>query len=101
MPVRSSVHPLFDVNQCHAYSQTLRWKDRPLQGPRCQSQDVEPWGTYPSRPGCKRSWCNGGQRTCNDLTHTLLHQRKRSLASWILATCLLCLSCSSRRSARE
>jgi len=30
-----------------------------------------------------------------------LHQSQRSLASWILATFLLCLSCSSRRIARE
>jgi hypothetical protein len=31
MPVLSYVHYLFDVNQCHAYIHTLRWKDRPLQ----------------------------------------------------------------------
>src|SRR5262245_4523624 len=101
MPVLSYVHHLFDINQCHAYIHTLRWKDRPLQCPRCQSQDIDPWGTYHYRPGCKRSWCNGCQRTFNDLTNTLLHQSKRSLASWILATFLLCLSCSSRRIARE
>src|SRR5262245_24051882 len=101
MPVLSYVHHLFDINQCHAYIHTLRWQDRPLQCPRCQSQDVDPWGMYHYRPGCKRYWCNGCQRTFNDLTNTLLHQSKRSLASWILATFLLCLSCSSRRIARE
>ena len=42
--------------------------------------------------------CN---RTCNDLTGTLLDGSKRSLAHWLLATFLLCLSCSSRRIARE
>jgi ISXO2-like transposase domain len=31
----------------------------------------------------------------------LLHQSRRSLPHWILATFLLCLSCSSRRIARE
>src|SRR5919108_687963 len=36
-----------------------------------------------------------------DLTNTLLHQSKRSLPFWILAAFLLCLSCSSRRIARE
>jgi hypothetical protein len=41
MPVLSYVHHLFDVNQCHAYIHTLRWKDRSLQCPRCQSQDVD------------------------------------------------------------
>jgi len=101
MPVLSYVHHLFDINQCHAYIHTLRWKDRPLQCPRCQSQDIDPWGTYHYRPGCKRYWCNGCKRTFNDLTNTLLHQSRRSLAYWILATFLRCLSCSSRRIARE
>jgi transposase len=101
MPVLSYLHQLFNADTCHVYIHTLRWKDRPLQCPRCQSQEVDPWGTYHYRPGCKRSWGNGCQRTFNDLTNTLLHQSKRSLASWILATFLLCLSCSSRRIARE
>ena len=100
MPVLSYVHHLFNVDQCHASSHTLRWTERPLQGPRCRSQDVAPWGTYHYRPGCQRSWCNGCQRTCNALTNTLLHQRKPSLAYWMLATFLVCLSCASRRMAR-
>src|SRR5215813_1548170 len=101
MPVLSYLHHLFNVDQCHAYIHTLRWKERPLQCPRCQSQAVDPWGNYHYRPGCKRSWCHGCKRTFNDLTDTLLHQSKRSLPYWILATFLLCLSCSSRRIARE
>jgi transposase-like protein len=101
MSVLSYVHQPFNVDQCRAYIHTLRWKDRPLQCPRCQSRDVDPWGKYHYRPGCKRYWCNGCQRTFNDLTHTLLHQNRRSLPHWILATFLLCLSCSSRRIARE
>src|SRR5262245_26314361 len=101
MPVLSYIHHLFDIAQCHAYIDTLRWKDRSLQCPRCQSQDVDPWGQYHYRPGCKQYWCNGCKRTFNDLTHTLLHQSRRSLPHWILATFLLCLSRSSRRIARE
>jgi hypothetical protein len=101
MSVLSYVHPLFNVDQCHASIPTLRGKDRPLQCPRCQSREVDPWGQYHYRPGGKRSWCNGGPRTFKDLTPTLLHQSRRSLPHWILATCLLCLSCSSRRMARE
>ena len=101
MPVLSFIHELFTVAQCHAYIHTRRWQDRPLQCPRCQSQDVEPWGTYHYRPGGKRYWCNGWKRTFNDLTNTLLHQSQRSLAYWILTTFLLCLWCSSRRIARE
>ena len=101
MPVLSYIHQLFNAEHCQAYIHTLRWKERPLQCPRCQSQDVDPWGTYHYRPGCKRYWCNGCKRTFNDLTHTLLHQSRRSCAYWILATFLLCLSCSSRRIARE
>jgi hypothetical protein len=85
MPVLSYVHELFNVDQCHAYIHTLRWKDRPLQCPRCQSEEVDPWGNYHYRPGCKRYWCHGCKRTFNDLTDTLLHQSKRSLPYWILA----------------
>jgi ISXO2-like transposase domain len=56
---------------------------------------------YHYRPGLHRYWCNGCRRTFNDLTNTLLAQSKRSLPHWILATFLLCLSCSSRRIAKE
>ena len=101
MPVLSYLHQLFNVDQCQASIHTLRWQDRLLQCPRCQSQDVDPWGTYHDRPGCQRSWCHGCRRTFTDLTETLLHQSKRSLPSWMLATFLVCLACSSRRIARE
>src|ERR671926_1920874 len=50
----------------------------------------------PSR--CKEKTC---KRTFNDLPGTLLDGSKRSLMHWILAAFLLCLSCSSRRIARE
>ena len=101
MPVLSYVHQLFNAEQCQAYIHTLRWKDRPLQCPRCQSHHIGRWGTYQYRPGCKRYWCHSCKRTFNDLTETLMHRSKRPLSYWILATFLLCLSCSSRRIARE
>ena len=101
MPVFSYLHQLFSADTCHAYIHMLRWQEGSLRCPRCQSHDVGPWGTYHYRPGCKRYWCNGCQRTFNDLTNTLLAHSKRSLVYWILATFLLCLSCSSRRIARE
>jgi hypothetical protein len=41
MPVLSYVHQLFNADQCQAYIHTLRWKDRPLQCPRCQSLNGE------------------------------------------------------------
>ena len=100
MPILSHLHQLFSADTCQAYIHTLRWKDRPLQCPQCHSHDVDPWGNYHYRPGCKRYWCPGCKRTFNDLTNTLLHQSKRSLPHWILATFLLCLACSSRRIAR-
>ena len=101
MPVLSHLHQLFNAEQCQAYIHTLRWKERPLQCPRCQSHRVGRWGTYHYRPGCKRYWCHSCKRTFNDLTETLLHQSKRPLVYWIRATFLLCLACSSRRIARE
>src|SRR5215813_6983165 len=103
MPVLSYVHQLFNADQCQAYIHTLRWKDRPLQCPRCQSHNVGLWGAYHYQPGLKRYRCKEKhcKRTFNDLTGTLLDGSKRSVIHWILATFLLCLSCSSRRIARE
>ena len=103
MPVLSYVHQLFNADQCHAYIHTLRWKDRPLQCPRCQSHNVGPWGAYHYQPGLQRYRCKEKdcKRTFNDLTGTLLDGSKRSVRHWILATFLLCLSCASRRIAKE
>jgi transposase-like protein len=91
MPVLSHLHQLFCAETCQAYIHMLRWKDRPFQCPRCQSQDIRAWGHYHYRPGLKRYWCNGCRRTLNDLTHTLFAQSKRSFPHWILATFLLCM----------
>jgi transposase-like protein len=88
MPVRSHLHHLFNAEQCQAYIHTLRWKDRPLQCPRCQSHHIGRWGMYHHRPGCKRYWCHGCKRTFTDLTGTLLHRSQRPLSYWILATFL-------------
>ena len=101
MSTFSYVHQLFSTETCHTYLRTLRWKDRPFQCPHCHSQEVGPWGTYHYRPGFKRYRCKDCGRTFNDLTKTLLSQSQRSLPHWLLATFLLCLSCPSRRIARE
>jgi transposase-like protein len=70
MPKLSHLHQRFSAEPCQSSIRTLRWQARPLQWPRCPSQDVSSWGTYYDRPGCKRSWCHGCRRTFNDLTHT-------------------------------
>src|SRR5438132_836349 len=103
MSMVSHLHHLFNPETCQSYIDTLRWKDRPLQCPRCQSLNVGPWGTYHAQPGLKRYRCKeqACKRTFNDLTGTLLDGSKRSLMHWILATFLLCLSCSSRRITKE
>src|SRR6185295_11282488 len=103
MSIFSHLHQLFNAEACQAYIHTLRWKERPLQCPRCQSHHVGPWGTYHYQPGLQRYRCKekACKRTFNALTGTLLDGSKRSLAHWILATFLLCLSCSSRRITKE
>ena len=103
MSIVSYLHQLFNAETCQSYIHTLRWKDRPLQCPRCQSHHVAPWGTYHYQPGLKRYRCKEKdcKRTFNDLTGTLFDGSKRSVMHWILATFLLCLSCSSRRITRE
>jgi hypothetical protein len=47
MSIVSHLHQLFNAETCQSYIHTLRWKDRPLQCPRCQSHNVGPWGTLP------------------------------------------------------
>ena len=103
MSIVSYLHHLFNLETCQSSIHTLRWKDRPLQCPRCQSHHVGPWGAYHSQPGLQRSRCQeqGCTRTFNDLTGTRLDGSKRSVMHGMLATFLLCLSCASRRIARE
>lgn len=103
MSILSHLHQLFNEETCQTYLHQLRWKDRPLQCPHCESQDIGPWGKYHRRPGLKRHRCKNRKcgRTFNDLTLTTLSHSKLSLRHWILATFLLCLCCSSRRIARE
>ncbi len=103
MAIVSYLHQLFHPATCQAYIHRLRWQDRPLQCPRCQSHNVGPWGAYHYQPGLQRYRCKeqGCKRTFNARTGTLLDGSKRSVMHWMLATFLLCLSCSSRRIARE
>jgi transposase-like protein len=103
MAMVSHLHHLFNAETCQAYIHAVRWKDRPLQCPRCQSHNVGPWGRYHYQPGLQRYRCKeqACKRTFNDLTGTLLDGSKRSLMHRMLATFLLCLSCASRRIARE
>ena len=42
MPVLLYVHHLFNVDQCHAYIPTLRWKDRPPGGPHVSVAERAP-----------------------------------------------------------
>ena len=104
MPVLSYVHQLFNADQCHAYIHTLRWKDRPLQCPRCQSHNVGPWGHYHYQPwpanatAVKRRIASAPSMTSRERSWTAASV---PVIHWILATFLLCLSCSSRRIARE
>src|SRR5499426_952231 len=90
----SHLHQLFNAEMCQSYIHALRWKDRSLQCPRCQSPNVGPWGTYHYQPALQRYRCKAHacKRTFNDLTGTLLDGSKRSVMHWILATFLLCLS---------
>src|SRR5262249_47541041 len=46
MAMVSHLHHLFNAETCQSYIHRLRWKERPLQCPRCQSYNVGPWGAY-------------------------------------------------------
>src|SRR5262249_25004973 len=75
----------------------------PSNVPAVRASSSGPGAPYHAQPGLKRYRCQeqGCKRTCNDLTGTLLDGSQRSVMHWILATFLLCLSCASRRMARE
>jgi predicted Zn-ribbon and HTH transcriptional regulator len=40
MSIVAHLHHLFHPETCQSYIHMLRWKDRPLQCPRCQSHNV-------------------------------------------------------------
>jgi hypothetical protein len=40
----SPLHQLCDAPTCYPSLHRLRWTDRPLPWPRCQSYAVGPWG---------------------------------------------------------
>jgi transposase-like protein len=101
MPILSHLHDLCRAEDCQADSHTLRWSERPLQCPRCDSHHVSAWGTDHDRPGCTRDRDHGCERTFNDRTHTRMYQRQRLLPHGMLASVRLGLPCSSRRMARE
>lgn len=101
MSLLSSFLDLFSPEACQRYIHRLRWQDKSLQCPRCQSPQVRPWGKYHRKPGLERYVCDGCGRTFNDLTGTSFHRSRLSLAGWILAAFLLALCCTSRRIGRE
>src|SRR5919205_630748 len=74
MSIVSHLHQFFSPETCPSYIHRLRWKERLLQCPRCQSHNVGPWGAYHYQPGLQRYRCKeqGCKRTFNDLTGTLL-----------------------------
>src|SRR5262245_34513914 len=77
MSTLAYLHQFFNIGQCQSYLHTLRWKDRPLQCPRCQSLNVGPWGTYHAQPGLQRYRCKerGCKRTFNDTTWRVIASR--------------------------
>jgi len=74
MSIASHLHHLFNPETCQAYIHTLRWKERPLQCPHCQSHNVSPWGTYHYR--CV--WGNDPFPCSNCGSSNLCRQRRGS-----------------------
>ena len=72
MPVLSYIHQLFDAEHCQTsdpYAPVEKSAHSNVPGARARTSIP---GMYHYRPGCTRYWCNGCQRTFNDLTDTLL-----------------------------
>lgn len=101
MKIIHNLTNFFNEKTCQAYIHQLRWQDRPLQCPRCQSQKVSSWGVYHRKKGLWRYMCRECHRTFNDLTHTIFDKSHLPLACWILAAFLMALGSSSRRIGKE
>ena len=86
MPVLSHLHHLFHAEQCQTFIHMLRWQDRPLQCPRCQSYHIGRWGTYRIDLDANAI---GAAVQAYQRPHQYLFAR-RPLAYWLLATLLLC-----------
>ena len=68
MSIASHLHQLFNTETCQVYIHALRWKERPLQCPRCQSHNVGPWGTYHYQPGLRRYRCKENTASAPSMT---------------------------------
>jgi transposase-like protein len=107
MSIVSHLHQLFNAETCQSYIHhtSMHYAGRigPCNGPDVRATTSVLGGRITYQTGLKRYRCKEKdcKRTFNDLTGTLLDGSKRSVIHWILATFLLCLSCSSRRIAKE
>jgi hypothetical protein len=54
MSMVSHLHHLFNPDTCQSSIHTLRWKDRLLPCPRCQSHNIGPRGAYHYQSGLQR-----------------------------------------------
>jgi hypothetical protein len=88
MAIVSHLHHLFNAETCQSSIHTLRWKDRPLQCPRCQSHNVGPWGTYHYQPGLHATAVKRRIASAPSMT-----SRARC---WTAASALSCTGCSRR-----
>ena len=101
MPVLSYVHQLFNarpVSRLHPYAAVERSSPPMSPVPEPGRRSL---GHVPLPPGLQRYWCKRTASAPSMTSPNPAPQSKRSLPHWILATFLLCLSCSSRRIARE
>ena len=83
MSIVSHLHHLFNPETCQSYIHRLRWKDRPLQCPRCQSHNVGPWGASTTSPDCHATAVKSGTASAPSMT-----SRERS---WMAASALSCI----------
>ena len=91
---------LMDDAKCFALVREARWPDG-VRCPHCQATTVVKNGRDPAHPGQQHYRCRACRRYFDDLTGTILSDRRHPLARWLACLYLLVLNVSGAQIAQE
>lgn len=92
---------LMDDAKCFAMVRDARWPDGVVQCPHCQATAIVNNGRDAAHPGQQHYQCRACRRYFDDLTGTILSDRRQSLARWVACIYLMLLNLSGAQIAQE